>query len=506
MVVLGRQVGSCGALREALVARGHQLSDAADSGPEGGAALELVRTRRADVVLLDLGGADGLLDRVRELGPGTPVVALGREDTARAAADAAARGAFGYVVAGAPDDDLAADAVEMVAALVDRAAARTRVEASRRQALEESLRTRKFYEDVLTSVGQGILVVDRDGQIRFLNPEARRILGEEDVEDVGAATGGGAVVPLLEMLVETLSSKARQTRRIALEAEDEKVFLDVTTSVLRGPDGLEQGAIAIVSDRSAELRLEEQLVHTERLATLGSLLASIAHEITNSLTSITGCAEMGLEVATQAEEAAEAAGGEASAALRSLSGEIRDIFDLVLQAGISAQTIANNLLQYSRRGALGNVVSQDLNDLVEQTLKLLGKHVGVDKVRLDLQLDAGRPRVRVEPSKVQQAVVNLVVNAVQAMQDVAPERRALKIATRADPEAREAALLIADRGPGIPPRRLERIWKPFFTTKGHGTGLGLHITRRVIEDQGGRISLESEVGDGTRFTIHLPLD
>lgn len=495
IVFCGRDPRRCEALVTDLSRRNHAL-EAAD-GPDH--ALELARTRRVDALLVE---DVELLDRVRAVAADLPVIVIGAEDTARAAARARARGAFGYVPV-REGEPLRGEEGELVCLLVDRLAVRTRLDADRVQRIEEGLRARRFYEDVLTNVGQGIVVLDQSGQIRFHNPEAARILGEDDLGGLSAQ----AAVPLLQMLVDTLVEGKTKTHMIAQEVEEQKVFLDVTTSVLRGADGRATGAIAIVSDRSTEKRLEEQLVHTERLATLGSLLASIAHEITNTLTSITGCAEMGLEVAKDAETAA-ARVKEASAheALTGLAGDIRQIFDTVLEAGINCQTIANNMLQYSRQSSPARVVRQDINELIRKMLKTLGKHLGTDKVTLELDLDKRTPVARLEPSKLQQALVNLVVNAIHAMQEVPPPRRVLKIETRLDPEARKIYIHVIDQGPGISPRKMEKIFQPFFTTKGHGTGLGLYISRKVLQDQGGTITLQSEVGKGTQFTIQLPLE
>ncbi|MBX3470270.1 MAG: PAS domain S-box protein [Planctomycetes bacterium] len=488
--------GRCDGLAVDLGRRGHALQTV--DAP--GLALELARTRRIDALLVE---DDDLLDAARGVVPDVPVIVIGHDDTARAAARARARGAFGYV-ASARGAALDAEAREALCALVDRLAARARLEAERAQRLEEGQRSRRFYEDVLTNVGQGIVVIDQGGRIRFHNPEAARILGEDDE----GALAAQAAVPLLQMLVDTLVEGRPKTRMIAQQVDDEqKVFLDVTTSVLRGADGRPAGAIAIVSDRSTEKRLEEQLIHTERLATLGSLLASIAHEITNTLTSITGCAEMGLEVASDAEQAAgEAREPATRTALEGLAADIRQIFDTVLEAGINTQTIANNMLQYSRQSSPARVVRQDVNELIRKTLKTLGKHLGTDKVTVELDLDASAPCARLEPSKLQQALVNLVVNAIHALQEVPPPRRVLRIVTRADAAARLIHLHVIDQGPGISPRKMEKIFQPFFTTKGHGTGLGLYISRKVLQDQGGTITLQSEVGKGTQFTIQLPME
>ena len=351
-------------------------------------------------------------------------------------------------------------------------------------------------------------MIDNEGQIRFNNPASAKILGEDDetVESFDIHTA----VPVLQQLVETLNEGVALTETIALERPERKMFLDVSSSVIRDSDGQPSGAVAIVSDRSIERSLEQQLFHSERLATLGSLLASIAHEVNNTLTSITGCAEMGLMLADTAEElVADLHNGKAAEVEKTLGGlsnEIREVFDLVLEAGLSAQTIADNMLQYSRQGKPSHRTPQDLNALIERTVNVLGKHIGTEKVTLQLALDPSKPRSRLEPSKLQQAVINLVMNAVQAMiemEGVPIAERVLRLETSV--EDGEAVLRVADTGPGIPPKRLEQIFNPFFTTKDHGTGLGLHISKRVIEDQEGRLEVVSKVGKGTTFSIHLPL-
>ncbi|RMG13898.1 MAG: PAS domain-containing protein [Planctomycetota bacterium] len=465
------------------------------------AAWEWVRARRVDAVLCPLAADPPLLEEVRRRSPQLPLIAYGEDATALAAGRAFARGALGYVAL-STGGELSRDMAEVLEDLLARAAARARVEAERVEVLRENQRLSKFYADVIDSVRQGIVVIDHEGRIRLRNPVAAQILGESDV---AGRLDGSAAPKLLALLVETLSSGETQADTIAYEAEEQRVVLDVSASVLRGADGKAAGAVAVVADRSTERLLERQLVHQERLATLGSLLASIAHEINNTLTSVTGCAEMGLELAETAEKAADdAPPGPARDQLRELGAEIRMIFDMVLDAGISAQTIANNMLQYSRQGPTSHRVRESVNRLIEKTIGLMGKHLGTDKVELDLALDPSQPQVRIEPAKLQQGLINLIVNAVHALMEVEPERRRLRVSTGT--EGDYVVIAVTDEGPGIPAARLERIWKPFFTTKGHGTGLGLYITRRVIEELGGRIECESEVGAGTCFKVHLPLD
>lgn len=460
-----------------------------------------------------------LLDKLRRTGV-APIILGGRVDRMP---QAFARGAMGAIVR--PNDR---DEVRTVLA---QAGARRKEGRERLEALEEARKTRKFYEDVLRGLGEGIVVIDDEARIRYRNPEAARILGEDD--DATPAADAAAsmrlkqlvLAPLLQLLVETLTEREAKTKMVALEEAEEKVFLDVTTSVLRSGDGRAQGAVGVIRDRSAEKILEEQLAHTERLATLGSLLASIAHEIANPLSVITGCAEVGQDTAAEAIEAAkETSDPHAKQILERLGKDVHDILDQVRDAGLRCQTIANNLLQYSRRTP-ARVIEQDLNELIKKTLGFVGKYLNTDKVELALELDEKLPLVRCDAAQLQQAITNLVDNAVQAMlgqrkmmkQPAGPGSPSqsstsvnlklgparLSLATRV--ESGHAVLVIGDNGPGIPPRQLERIWRPFYTTKERGTGLGLYITKRAVEHQGGTVALETKVGVGTTFTIRLPL-
>ena len=484
-------------------------------------AVDLLRARAFDaLVALATGTAgDGVLDllaRARRASPETPFVVAGA--TAELAARAVARGAVGLIA-------LPADAVE-ARATIAAARLRRRQDLERAAMLEEARRTRRFFEDVLRGLREGILVIDAEGKIRYRNPEAARIIGEEDDEDDESSDGddgsNGAVrlrqralAPLMQLLVETFTEGEGRERTLVVEEDEQKLFLDAATSVLRDGDGRVTGAVGIVRDRSAEKLLEEQLVHTERLATLGSLLAAIAHEIASPLNVITGAAEIGFEAAREAEDAAARVEDPATrATLVRVAGDVRDVLEQVREAGIRCQTIAGNLLQYSRR-VPAHVREEDPNELVGRTLGFVGKYLGIDRVEVKLELDPKLPKVRVDASQIQQALTNLIDNAVNAKVEQRKEQVARgavasgaprpKLSIRTSVEDGKATIRVSDEGPGIAPGRLEHLWRPFYTTKPSGTGLGLYITRKVIEHQGGTIVVESTVGKGTTFTIRIPL-
>lgn len=461
-----------------------------------GAAEARLIDRRFESVWVDMTDLDSGLQTLSALdgfAPELPLIALNLPLSA--SEDALSRGALGMVEA-------PIERGRVLVALRQVRALRNLTQA-RHAGLAETRANLRFYEDVLRSVGEGILVFDKRGHVRLQNDEARRLLGEEGSEETGEAgekLRKSVVAQTLQQLASALAEGSEERRMLVVDGDARRLHVAVQTSPLRGADGQTQGAIAVLRDRSTEMLLEEQLVHTERLASLGGLLASIAHDINNPLTCVTGCAEIGLMAAADAEAAAENSEGPARTALESASKEMKDLFRQIQEAGTRCQSIANNLLAYSRR-----VPSQgrraSINDLIHRTVDFVGRYRKLAGVELKFELDPALPMLIVNEAELEQALTNLMDNAVQAMED--RQVRRLTLRTRSLP--RFAEIEVEDTGPGIPEGRLKRIWSPFFTTKASGTGLGLHITRRVIEHQNGEISVVSRVGEGTRFTIRLPL-
>jgi signal transduction histidine kinase len=439
-----------------------------------------------------------LLERFHNLAPEIPVITLGQSVVRTAVME---RGAFG--VLDKPTDRSQLQQV-LLQARIYRALAR-----ERRHALEKAQADTKFFEDVLRSVGEGILVFDSKGCVRYQNEKARSLLGEqgwdeseEEEEYLEVNFHKSVVSQILQLLASALTENKEERRILVFDNEARRVHLEVQTVQLRTADGQPQGAIAVLKDRSTEMLLEEQLVHTERLATLGGLLASIAHDIHNPLGCVTGCAEIGIEAAVEADQAASQTRDEkAASALRAAARDMRELFDQIQEAGLRCQNIADNLLAYSRNSTLGRQRT-DINQTLRKTVDFVSRYrKKLNGVSVDYQFESTLPLANVNETELSQAFTNLIDNAVQAMEE--SDRKRLKLSSRSD--GRNVIIEILDTGPGIPERRLKKIWTPFFTTRGSGTGLGLHITKRVIEHQNGTISVSSKVGEGTCFTIKLPL-
>jgi signal transduction histidine kinase len=231
--------------------------------------------------------------------------------------------------------------------------------------------------------------------------------------------------------------------------------------------------------------LRRQVVELQRVSSLGVLAGSVCHELNNALTPILNYAKLGL---------------------RNPDPEFRRrAFEKILDGAQRASAITGGVLGLARPQA-DRRSATDLVRLAEEVLLLAGKDLQKNRVHVEFQAE-GRPHARVNPAQIQQVLLNLVINARQAM----PQGGTLRLRVGADPSGRLAELSVADTGVGIAPADLRRIFEPFFTTKTGpdasgqgGTGLGLSVCRDIVEAHKGRLRAESRPGQGTTFTLRLP--
>ncbi len=262
---------------------------------------------------------------------------------------------------------------------------------------------------------------------------------------------------------------------------DESVFLREETSLLRT---VAHQLALLIEQREAVMEqghLQEQLRHADRLATIGELAAGAAHELNEPLASILGFAQLAGKV-----------------------GDLPDQVSLDLQkivtASLYAREVVKKLLIFSRQMPVRKT-TVNLNEIVREGLSFLGARCAKEGVQMDQVLDPALPRILADPAQLQQVLVNLVVNAVQAM----PQGGHLTIRT----VVREGGVVLAveDTGVGMDEEVANRIFLPFFTTKkpGHGTGLGLAVVHGIVSSHGGRISVVSAPDHGSRFEVFLPV-
>jgi sigma-B regulation protein RsbU (phosphoserine phosphatase) len=331
----------------------------------------------------------------------------------------------------------------------------------------------------------GIVAHDKAGTIFTFNDTAARILGYEPEEVIGKmniqelyapgeareidakihdATLGG--VGLIENYETVMRHKNGNDIPIWLSAQ---VFHE---------DDRELGVIGHFRDLRERKRLEEELLHSERLAALGNMAAHISHEIKNPLIVIGGFArqilkDMGPDSQTTREK------------LQIIVDEVKRLEDFLMEVGGYAK-ISEPHLQ-----------AGDFNALIEKLGQRLAPSLQEGGVQLVLNLDANLPQIEFDPGHMRQAVLNIAKNGIEAMAGGGT----LTISTRRHGE--EIVVELADTGPGIPAEALDKIFQPFYSTKEKGSGLGLAITQKIIEAHQGKIAIDSEPGKGTRVILTL---
>jgi signal transduction histidine kinase len=252
----------------------------------------------------------------------------------------------------------------------------------------------------------------------------------------------------------------------------------------RGEDMTDTTSDELLAPVNETEALRQQLLQAQRLTSVGELASSIAHEFNNILTTIINSAKLG-----------------------SRNPDVREkqiAFERIVKASQRAAAIAGGMLGFARKSATHRQHC-DIARLVEEVLILTEKDLSKHRVQVETRIHS-RPVAWVVPGHIEQILVNLVINARQAM----PNGGRLRIEVKDNASAETAEIKVSDTGLGIPPEQLRQIFEPFFTTKQPdeygrgGTGLGLSVCRQIIEQHHGRIRVESVVGKGSTFTLKLP--
>jgi PAS domain S-box-containing protein len=261
-------------------------------------------------------------------------------------------------------------------------------------------------------------------------------------------------------------------------------YIEVSTSPIFNENGDVKGSVHTMRDISERKQMEQQLMLTDRLASIGELASGVAHELNNPLTSVIGFSQLLIE-------------GE-------IPDNIKEDLNLINSEAQRAASIVKNLLTFARKHAAVKQ-STRINNVIEDVLKLRAYEQKVNNIEVIKKYASDLPEIMVDYFQVQQVFLNLIINAEFFMTE-SHHRGTLAISIEKVDHAVKVS--ITDDGPGIPRENLNRIFDPFFTTKevGKGTGLGLSICHGIITEHGGKISAESEVGKGATFIIELPID
>jgi signal transduction histidine kinase len=263
-------------------------------------------------------------------------------------------------------------------------------------------------------------------------------------------------------------------------ADGRSLMVNVSVAPFQIDSGERQGSILILDDVTARVRLEEQLQHSEKMASIGLLAAGVAHEVNTPLTGISSYAQMLRKQVGPGDPQAE-------------------LLEKIEKQTFRASKIINSLLNFSRSGGV-EFEALDVNRIVLDVLSLLEHQLETSRVKLRRELADGLPRVRGNGNRLQQVFFNLILNAKDAM----PKGGWLTLLTRADDDT--VIVEVRDTGHGIRKEDIKRIYDPFFTTKGlgRGTGLGLSVSYGILQEHGGAIFVDSVPGKGTSFQVTLP--
>ena len=357
----------------------------------------------------------------------------------------------------------------------------TKLKAQERATAARADASERLSGEIISSLTAGLLVAERHGEIRILNPAGLRMLGRPETLRPEAFERSPREQPLMDVIDECLRAHSSIVRReVVLRDTPQRVtHLGVSVSPLFGAEGEPHGAICLFTDLTAVKDLEEQLRMKESLATVGELTAGIAHEFRNGLATIHGYSKL-LD-------------------LNALPDTYRPYVQGIRAETESLSQVVTNFLNFAKPAQL-TLTHVDLRGICERAAA---------EIRPDARGLGGDVDVRGEFGVVdgdevllRQALSNLLRNALEACADGAPR---IAIHSDVDRAAKVLRITVSDNGPGIPAELRERVFQPFFTMKRNGTGLGLALVQKIIVFHNGRIGITTAAGGGASFHITLPL-
>ena len=335
-------------------------------------------------------------------------------------------------------------------------------------------------------------------------------LEELDREAEAAPHARETMAPVLTA-VEALGT-LKSSVLLAIRGDSEELVGLLCVADDRVKDAFTPEEIALLETVAAQMgvaiansRLYDRMKERDRLAALGSMAAGLAHEVKNPLGAIKGAAQLLEEVTEGAPDA---------------DPTVKEFLGIILEETDRLNRVVGSFLDYARPHA-GNPVPLDINGAVRRSVQILSSQKSDEHVDLRLELAESLPRASIDPEKLRQVLMNLVQNAIQAMNGrgrvtiTTNSRRAPRSGWVTSPpsgnsgrlppdDAEVVEISVADTGPGISQKVLKNLFVPFFTTKEQGTGLGLAISQSIVQNAGGSIQVQSQQGSGTKFTITLP--
>ncbi|MBM3804435.1 MAG: PAS domain S-box protein [Acidimicrobiia bacterium] len=369
-----------------------------------------------------------------------------------------------------------------IAGYVAIAIENSRLYESIQEKAEELRRLKDYNESIVESISVGVVVLGLDDRIEGWNTRMESLMGVGRAQAIGTRLADHFPKNLIDAIHSSAhgSSGAFQLYKFPLRLDSESLVADITLTPLFGRSGHVSGQLIILDDKTERVKMEDQLIESEKLTSIGLLAAGVAHEVNTPLAVVSSYSQMLYKQLHQDDPKAK-------------------ILDKIIKQSFRASEIVNSLLNFSRTsGSEFRLV--DLHAVVSDTLSLLEHQFKTSKVRIKREFGSSVPQVLGNPGKLQQVFLNLFINAKDAM----PDGGELLIKTSSQDSIFRVE--VVDTGVGIAEEHLKKVYDPFFTTKelGRGTGLGLSVTYGIIQEHSGKIAVDSKPGYGTRFTLEFP--
>src|SRR5688500_1697570 len=372
-----------------------------------------------------------------------------------------------------------------------------------RLAAESLRRSEERYRSLFQRAAHGIFRTTPDVSVVDVNPALVKMLCYESEDELLSLNMSTAVyrdaAEQASVVARLAAGDLRDWAEVRWRMKDgTPISVRLAMHAVYDDEGALENYEGIAEDITERRRRDELLRRSERMASLGTTLAGVAHELNNPLAAIGGFAQLMLRDGNYSEED--------RAALQTIHHESN-----------RAAKIVRDLLTFARREEGEQRERVDLNDVIGYLMATQRYAMETRGIEREVQLAPSLPAVYAERTQIEQVALNLLVNARQALEGMidapaelgaGPRQRQPRIGVRTWSEGRRVMLEISDNGPGIAPEMRSRIWDPFFTTKpeGEGTGLGLPMVHGIVTSYDGTIELDTEVGAGTRFVITLPAD
>ena len=363
--------------------------------------------------------------------------------------------------------------------------------------VEEFAGRQRAIEDAANRAELGIFILqDHEGveaRIRYANEATSRITGYDYVELLDRGLADLVHPEDLEKAIDRYRLRQKgepldQAYEIKMIRKD-GVPITVHGSFAVSTHEGKVATIGFLRDITERKKGEKALWRSQRLASIGRLAAEIAHEMNNPLTSVLTFSKLANNILQQEPFPTQR------------TSELRNYISYLKSETERCAHISRNLLDFSRQSEI-EIRDNDIQEILDKTLTILRHRAGLDEIEIQTHYSPELPLLSCDFKRLQQAFVNILWNAIEAM----PQGGKLTVATRFDQENDRIEIRVSDTGPGIPEEEVEKIFEPFFTTKaeGKGVGLGLSVAYGVIRQHQGEIHFQSEVGQGTDVIIHLP--